>query len=187
MANPPPERTPPQERESTDGLGQLSSSEERAVVLEHLREGWTVSQICRMLFGHPNGKVLMRQWVRDPDFHRECIDAMRSHFGPTLDKAVTLSLSADVAGKNEGAHKAMALVLNYYSKVMDRRTKSIQGEQEAASAKERASIAAAAAVDVGPALVLGPEGVKELLGHLPQRDDDNVLDVPAKLVERTDT
>lgn len=186
MANPPPEHTPNEKRQGPDGVnGQLRSREEREVVLAHLREGWTVSQICRMLFGHPNGKVLVRQWSYDPAFHVECIEAMKGHFGPTLDKAVELSLEADVAGENEGAHKAMALVLNYYARTLDRKVKSVQNEQTIDAA---AVVAQQRGPQLQQSVVLGPEGVRELMrGMKNEQERDGAVEAKAELVERTDT
>lgn len=129
----------------------------RAEVVAYYRAGLTTTDICTLL--SISDGSLRREWGYDPDFYADCIKAMEDPFEPTLAKALELSLKADAAGENEGAHKAMAQVLRFYERVLDRKSKLEVGLRAADKALGTPSQGRGS-------LVIGAEGVKELVDQL---------------------
>jgi len=61
--------------------------------------------------------MLMRELRIDPEFQKRVDLALGNLFEPAVMHAITLAKEADVEGKNRGAHKALAQVMNHYTRV----------------------------------------------------------------------
>ena len=125
---------------------------------------WDVAKVLGI-----SDNSIRREWEYDPGFYQECLAAMEDPFEPVLRRAIELSESADVAGENEGAHKALAQVLNFYSKALDRRQKY---ELTARAIDD----AAKSTGQGGGSLVLGPAGVREVIRHLEGKSKTDAIE-----------
>ena len=56
----------------------------------------------------------------DPDFDAQIKQARKEKFEPVLQHAIELAMQADAYGENEGAIKALDMVLRFASKALDR-------------------------------------------------------------------
>ena len=92
---------------------------QRERLLSYVREGYTVAEAAKLV-GCSTPELLRQEFNRDPDFEADVHQAQRDQFDPVLKHAIKLSLQADVEGEAEGAHKAMALVVPFISKELDR-------------------------------------------------------------------
>lgn len=135
----------------------------RKLIIAFFKGGMSISDVVFLINDGKAEASLRREWELDPEFHRACMAAMEDPFESTLRKAIELAQYADVAGENEGAHKALAHVMRHYDRLLDRRLKaqlSIRALQSLPASGQ------------GPrsSLVLGPEGVRELINHLAGED-----------------
>jgi len=71
-------------------------------------------------------RTIKKEFLLDPSFDDDVKRAMSTKFVPVLNKAVELAMSADVEGENEGAMKALDLVMKFYTKNLDREHATLQ-------------------------------------------------------------
>lgn len=158
---PPPPRSPYAKPEVLPEYRTMEDPITRAQILALVKSGLSFDDVYKLLgLDVMSSREVMRlEWEYDPYFRDQCIEAMEDTFEPVMRHAIELSEDADVEGENEGSHKALALVMRHYDRLLDRKTK-IQVAMRAAEAIERG--------DTGRSrsLVLGPEGVRALMAEL---------------------
>ena len=66
--------------------------------------------------------TLRKEKNLDPGFAAAIEEAQGTAFQPVIRRAIELAMEADVEGDNEGSHKAMALVMQHYGKVLSLET-----------------------------------------------------------------
>jgi hypothetical protein len=70
--------------------------------------------------------TLRKEEKVDPDWREAIQQAMGNAFAPVLAHAMDLALQANAEGTNEGASKALDLVMKWYTKQLDREHSSEQ-------------------------------------------------------------
>lgn len=77
------------------------------------------------------GVSTLRKHLREDDeFEAQVQAAMATAFNPVLNHAIELSKQADAMGENDGALKALDMVMKYYTKHLDREHASALLEQK---------------------------------------------------------
>ena len=90
----------------------------RTIALAFYKQGYSHADVAPLL--ELTKQTIERECELDPDWHDQVQDAMLNPFEPVLAKAIELAKQADALGIHEGSLKAMTLVMNFYTKNLDR-------------------------------------------------------------------
>lgn len=90
----------------------------REIALGYYRMGLSHDEVAKAL--DITTATLRKEEKLDPGWREDVQRAMSDTFTPVLQHAVDLAMKADVEGENEGAIKALDIVMKYYTKQLDR-------------------------------------------------------------------
>lgn len=107
----------------------------REIVLGFYRMGFSHKEVA-----HAIGlglAVLTRETELDPSWNDQVQAAMLTSYRPILHHATQLALEADPEGINMGSHNALKLVMDWYSKQLDRESQAALAQQQAEALEQR--------------------------------------------------